>query len=369
MKVALIHDYLREYGGAERVLEALHDIFPDAPVYVAYYQPSGLGPHRERISKWDVRTTWMQRIPFAGRLISPFRVFAVNMFKSLDLSDYEIIISSANSYFAKSVKTTPGQLHIAYIHSPPRYLYGFTTSYNYKKHWWTRIGAELMNHYLRVVDFEVSQKPDILVANSQTVADRIKKFYRRDAQIVYPPVDIERFAEARVVGEGGYFLSVGRLFRGKGIDIIVKACSHLKLPLKVVGTGPELENLKAMAGKSVQFLGELNDEETIKMFANAGATIVASEDEDFGIVPIESMAAGTPVIAVKAGGFRETVVPGKTGEFFARATVEDLIEVLKTFDSTNYKYKDCQKQAKKFSQERFKKEILGLTEVQVKLDT
>ncbi|KKS65084.1 MAG: Glycosyl transferase, group 1 [Candidatus Daviesbacteria bacterium GW2011_GWA1_42_6] len=173
MKVALVHDYLKEYGGAERVVEALHEIFPEAPVYTAYYDPKGLGPHADRLKDWDIKTSWLQKIPGAGRLISPFRLLSAKAFESFDLSEYDVVISSCNIYFSKAVKVKPGALHISYIHTPPRYLYGYATSFNYKKSWWKRIGAELANHYLRIVDFETSQKPDILVANSENVKERI----------------------------------------------------------------------------------------------------------------------------------------------------------------------------------------------------
>ena len=366
MKIALVHDYLREYGGAERVLEALHEIFPQAPIYTAYYNPNGLGVHTQRLKGWDIRTSWLQKIPGANRLISPLRIFAPMIFEGFDLSEYDLVISSCSIYFAKAVRTKPEALHISYIHTPPRYLYGYTTSFNYKKRWWTKVLGEITNHFLRIFDFQTSQRPDILVANSKNVAERIKKFYRREAVVIYPPVDIDKFRidnlEFRIKGKDRYFLSVGRLVRGKGIDIIVEACTKLGLPLKVVGIGPELESLKKMAGKSVEFLGQVEDEEMPEIYAQALATIVASEDEDFGIVPVESMASGTPVIAVRAGGFLETVVERKTGLFFDQATPQSLMEVLKNFEPGRYMAEDCRKQAEKFSQKKFKEEILALIE-------
>lgn len=375
MKIALVHDFLREYGGGERVLEVLHEMFPEAPVFTAYLNPSGLGHYWERIKNWDIKTSWMQKVPWGNKFISPLRVLAPAAFESFDLTEYDLIISSSSTYFANAVITSPESLHINYIHTPPRYLYGYATSYNYKKHWYTRILGELANHFLRLWDFEIAQRPDILVANSKNVAARIKKFYRRDSVIIYPPVDIEKFKVKNK--QGSYYLSLGRLVRGKGTEIIVEACRKLNLPLKVAGSGPELERLKKIAGKDTVFLGLVKEEVLPELFAGAIATIVASEDEDFGIVPVESMAAGTPVIAVKAGGFLETVIEGKTGEFFEKATVDSLMKVLKEFDSKKYKqslnsreleYKseDCRKQSEKFSKERFKKEILELIDRNLK---
>ena len=361
MKVALVHDYLKEYGGAERVLETLHEIFPEAPIYTAYFDPEGLGTHGARIKKWEIRVSWLQKIPFASSLVSPFRIFAPMMFESFDLSEYDVVISSCNTYFSKAVITKPEALHLSYIHTPPRYLYGYTTSFNYKKNTITRILGELANHILRIYDFETSQRPDILIANSKNVVERIKKFYRREPVIIYPPVDVDSFEKIKKQTDK-YFLSVGRLVKGKGIDIIVEACTKLNLLLKVVGTGPEANSLQKISGrgKSVSFLGQVSDSNLPELYAGAIATIVASEDEDFGIVPVESMASGTPVIAVKAGGFLETVVEGKTGQFFNEATADSLIEILQSFDPGKFKVEDCKKQAEKFSKERFKKNILEL---------
>lgn len=352
MKVALIHDYLIEYGGAERVLEALHKIFPKAPVYVAYYDG-------RKFKDWNIKTSWLQFFP--KKLISPFRIFAPKIFEGFNLSDYDLVISSCNVYFSKAVKTKG--LHISYIHTPPRYLYGYTTSFNYKKHWWTRLGGELANHFLRIVDFEVSQRPDILVANSKNVQARIKKFYRRDSVVIYPPLEIgSKYQAVSSKGKKNYYLSVGRLVRGKGIEVIVEACAKLGLPLKVVGIGPEMDSLRTSVDrhKNVNFLGQVKDENLPGLYAGAIATIVASEDEDFGIVPVESLSSGTPVIAVKAGGFLETIIPGKTGQFFDTASVESLTIVLENFDPKNFKKEDLINQAEKFSKERFVREITEL---------
>lgn len=362
MKVALVHDYLREYGGAERVLEALHEMFPEAPVFTAYFDPKGLKNHLE-LKDWNIKTSWMQNWSLGGRLISPFRIFAPLTFENFDLTEFDLVVSSSSTYFANAVITAPSALHINYVHTPPRYLYGYATSYNYKKHWWTRISGEIANHFLRLWDFEIAQRPDVLIANSQNIAARIKKFYKREATVIYPPIDIVNFkAQTSNVKseEKKYYLSVGRLVRGKGIENIVKVFTNLKLPLKIVGSGPLEEELKKMAGENVEFLGHVKDEDLGGIYAGAKVTIVASVDEDFGIVPVESQACGTPVLALKAGGYLETVVSGKTGEFFEQASVKGLEEAVLKFEPLKYYSKDCQKQAEKFSKERFKKEIMEL---------
>lgn len=367
LKVALAHDYLRECGGAERVLEALHEIFPDTPVYTAYVNLEAMGENGKRFKDWDIRPSWFQKFPFANRLLSPFRIFAPMMFESFDMSEYDLVISSSSAtHLSKSVITKPETLHISYIHTPPRFLYGYTTSFNYKKHWWTRIGGEIINHFLRIYDFEVSQRPDILVANSKNIQSRIKKFYRRDSVVVYPPVDLKEFKLQKKKQD--YFLALNRLVRGKGTEVIVTSATKLGISLKVAGAGPEMSGLKALAGKNVEFLGWVSDEERVKLLQNAKALIVASEDEDFGITSIEAQAAGTPVIAPASGGFLETVIDGETGLLYGGSgivTVDNLsggplVEALQKFDSSKFSPEDLRKNAEKFSKERFKKEILEL---------
>lgn len=360
MKVALVHDYLREYGGAERVLEDLHEIFPEAPVYTAYYNPKGLGIHNERIKNWDIRTSWMRYLPFANWLVSPFRILAPKMFESFDLSEYDVVISSDAIYSAKAVITKPHTLNICYIHTPPRYLYGFVTSYNYKKHWWTRVGGEIINHFLRIWDFKLAQRPDILVANSENVRQRIAKFYRREAEVVYPGTDITSLKSQSLnvkTAVKDYYLCLGRLVRSKGVETAVEACNKLKVPLKVAGIGPLLEELKGMAGPTVQILGGVSDEERVELLTNAKALLLLEEEPDFGITAVEAMAVGTPVIAVRAGGYLETVVEGKTGIFIPKATVEELIKALENFDFSKYHIEEMQKQAEKFSKEKFREKI------------
>ncbi len=377
MKVALAHDFLREYGGAERVLEVLHEMFPEAPVFTTYVNLEAMGENGKRFRDWDIRPSWFQKFPFASRLLSPFRIFAPMMFESFDLSEYDLVISSSSAtHLSKSVITKPETLHLSYIHTPPRFLYGYTTSFNYKKHWWTRIGGELINHVMRIYDFEVSQRPDILIANSKNVQARIKKFYRRDSIVIYPPVDLQelKVQSAKLKVKEEYFLVLSRLARGKGVDIIIEACGKLGLPLKIAGTGPEMENLKGLLRRfaprnDVDFLGWVSDEDRMKLLQNAKALIVAAEDEDFGITAVEAQAVGTPVIAPASGGFLETVIDGKTGLLYGgpgMVTVETLTKALQEFDQSKFKEADLRQNAEKFSKERFKKEILELVEKEIK---
>lgn len=378
MRVALVHDYLREYGGAERVLEVLHEIWPEAPVYTAYYDPAALGIHAKKFEGWNIKTSFLQNLPFANKLLSPLRILAPTIFESFDLSEYDLVISSCNTYFSKAVLTKPSALHLSYIHTPPRYLYGYTTSFNYKKHWWTRIAAEVINHFLRVIDFKVSQNPDILIANSKNVAKRIEKFYRRKSEIIYPPVNTSIKGQVSSIKGKKYFLTLSRLSRGKGVEVAVAACTKLNLPLKVVGAGSELEHLKKIAGKNVEFTGSVRDEELPEIYGNAIALLACSEDEDFGITIVEAQAAGVPVIAARAGGHLETIIEGKTGEFYEPGflgdfktyvdpiSVDNLTHILENFNPGKYKDEDLRKNAQKFSKEKFKKQVLELVEENTK---
>lgn len=364
MKVAIAHDYLREYGGAERVLEALLEIFPDAPLYTAYYNPKSLGPNNARFKDRKIITSWFQKFPFAEKLLPPFRLFAPLMFESFDFSDYDVVISSSSAaYLAKSLLTKPHTLHISYIHTPPRFLYGYATSFNYKKNPFVRIFAEISNHFLRLVDYQVSQRPDILVANSENIRERIHKFYHRDSQVIYPPVDLSEFSPTPKKQD--YFLAINRLVRGKGTEVIVAAASQTGIPLKVAGTGPELETLKSQSSKNITFLGWVSDEQRVELIQNAKALILAAEDEDFGITSIEAQAAGTPVIAPRSGGFKETVLDGKTGILYGReglVQVKDLKTAIENFDKHQFDATACRRNAEKFSKEVFKKKILSLVE-------
>jgi glycosyltransferase involved in cell wall biosynthesis len=377
LKIALVHDYLKEYGGAERVLEALHEIWPDAPVYTTVYLPKYLGPHRKRFEKWDVRTSWLQKIPFKAKLISPFRLIAPFIFKSWDFSKYDVVIVSATGAYNPNLIDKGSAKHICYCHTPPRYLYGYPTARDWRKNIFTRVLGEIANHILRMVDFKSAQNVDHFIANSKEVRARIKKFYRKDAVVINPPVDFTGVSREIHTGSGvgshtgnkDYYVAGGRLARAKRVDLAVKACTKLKLPLKVFGKefagyGDELREL---AGSTIEFLGEVTEEEKLKLMAGASAFIFPAELEDFGITPVEAMAIGTPVIAYRSGGVQETIIEGKTGLFFNKPTIASLISVIKQFNNLTIKPSDCIKQARKFSKERFVKEIQRFVNVKVKV--
>lgn len=367
LKIALVHDYIKEYGGAERVLEALHETYPDAPVYTILYSPEFLGPHRERFKNWNIKQSFIQYIPFNYRLISILRIVAPLIFQSFDLSDFDLVIVSATGAYSPNMVRT--KKHICYCHTPPRYLYGYATAREQSRNPLMKGFVCLMCHVLRMVDYVSSKNVDVFIANSQNVAERIKKFYRRESVLIYPPVDISLRSSPNILISQyphiPYYLAGGRLARPKHIDLIMKACKELDVPLKVFGRGfagyeEELKGNEKLT-PHIQFLGEIADEEKLAIMKNAKAFIFAAEDEDFGIVPVEAMSVGTPVIAYKSGGVLETVVEGKTGIFFDQLTVESLIDAIKKFEKMKIKPEECGKQAKQFSKKRFIREIENLT--------
>lgn len=359
MKIALVHDYLKEYGGAERVVEALHEIFPDAPLYTSYYNPKMLGKDAERFKNWDIKVSWMQKIPGMGKLLSPLKFLAPLAFESFDLSEYDVVISSSAAYFAKGVITSQNSVHLAYIHTPPRSLYGYTNGYWYKKNIFTRLFGEILNHYMRLYDFELSQRPDVMVANSENIKQRIKKFYRRDSEVINPPLDLSEFTTVKK-DTADYFLSLARLDPDKNIDLVIKTFNRNGLKLKVVGTGREESKLKKLATGDIEFIGKVSDQDRVALLANAKALIVAAKDEDFGITAIEAQAAGTPVIAFDQGGYRETIINEKTGIFFGDLEIGSLQLAINKFETIKFKTEEIKKNVQKYSKDIFKKQILDL---------
>ncbi len=358
MKVALVHDYIKEYGGAERVLEALHELFPDAPVFTSVYCPQFLGPHKKRFASWDIRTSWLQHIPLKEKLISPLRLLAPSVFKHMDFADFDVVIVSATGAYQSNMIQKGTATHICYCHTPPRYLYGYATARNWKKNPLVRMFGEIANHFLRNTDFQASQNVDYFIANSNEVARRIKKFYRKDATIMYPPVDTPH--TTTIIKKQAFFLTGGRLAQAKHIDLAITACTTLHVPLKVFGKGfaGYGEELKRLAGPTVEFLGEISDAEKWQYMKTAQAFIFPSEDEDFGILPVEAMASGTPVIAYHSGGVIETVIEKKTGLFFHSLSASSLIDAIQKFEKMPIVWsKGCQKQAAQFSKKRFQEKI------------
>ena len=363
LKIALIHDYLREYGGAERVLEALHELYPSAPVFVSFVDEKAMGIHWQRFADWDIRQTWFAKIPLIKKLYSPLRVLVDKAFMSLNLSEYDLVISSSNAFEAKAVQVKNGT-HLCYCHTPPRALYGYSTMTDWKKNPLIKFGGAIINHYMRIIDFKHAQKVDHFIANSQETKRRIEKFYRRESKVIHPPVNMVTKEQLKKYQQQAakkyptnYYLYISRLSFSKHPELAVQAANQLGINLKVAGSGKMESKLKAMASNNIEFMGAVNDEQLHLLLAGAKGLIYPVADEDFGIVPVEAMAHGVPVIAHKSGGPLETVVDGETGVFFDDLTVEGLIKALNKFEKTKFNVEKIFKHAQQFSKSNFEKNI------------
>ena len=335
MKVALVHDYLIDYGGAEVVLSALHEIYPQAPLYTLVLEKKRLGKFWGKFKDAKIITSWFNDLPFASRLISPLRFLLPLIWTSFDFSDFDVVITSASWAITKGVKKGNKTIEICYLHTPPRYLYGYDTSRKWQCRWFAPLidfYALIVNHFLRQFDFKQAQKVDYFVANSENVGQRIKKFYRRSYQVLYPPVEIPSSGSSFSGIKRNYFLTGGRLVVSKNFDLVIKACQKLGKPLKIFGVGPEETKLKKLAGKKIEFVGQVTDAERSKLYQGAKAFIAAQKDEDFGLTPVEAQGNGCPVIAFRGGGYLESVVENKTGIFFDQLTAESLEEAIKKLE-------------------------------------
>ena len=360
MKIAIVHDYIKEYGGAERVLEDLIRIYPKAEIFTTVFLPEYLGPHKNRFLKYKIRTSFLNHIPFRAKLISPLRLLSPFAFKSFDFSGYDIIIvSQTGAYFPNSLDKKTAKL-ITYTHTPPRYLYGYKTARDLSKNKVIYLLAHIANHFLRMVDSRSSESVDQFIANSEEVKARIEKFYRREAVVVYPPVEINsQLAITNSQLSKDYYLTGGRLARAKGIDVIVKAFNKNGLPLKIFGKGfaGYDEDLRSMAKENIEFVGEVSDSEKFELMSKAKAFVFASYDEDFGITPVESMGVGTPVIAFKSGGVKETVIDGVSGLFYDKNTPESLNRAIEKFEKMKFDKAKVKAVANKFSAKEFERRI------------
>lgn len=363
MKVALVHDQINEYGGAERVLEVLSEMYPDAPIYTAFYKKNSLAWKHFKHKK--IIPSWAHYIPFfSTKLHSPLRFLAPWIWGSFDFSEYDVVITSASWYVTKGVLGQRLMTHdkrpieICYCHTPPRWLYGYRTSVEWQRFWPVKVYGIIVGHFMRMYDFAASQRVDYFIANSEEVQARIKKFYRCESVVIYPPVSLPKIPQVK---RGDYYFIVSRIVGGKGLDLAVEAASKLGIKLKIAGAPAgyytEHKKLAKMAKGNIEFLGHVTDEELVKLYAGAKAFFALSADEDFGITPVEAMLCGTPVIAYYGGGYKETVVDGKTGVFFRSLTAESLMEAIKKFERMKISSDECKKQAEKFSKERFEKEI------------
>jgi glycosyltransferase involved in cell wall biosynthesis len=346
MRVAIVHDYLNQYGGAERVLEALHALYPTAPVFTSIFDAAAMPEH---YGAWDIRTSWMQQLPGWRRHFRNYFLLYPSAFESFDLSGYDLILSSSSAY-AKGIIPAPGARHICYCHTPMRFAWR-TDAYVERERIDGLKGAILpiMLTYVRLWDVVTAPRVDLFVANSGAVAARIARYYGRSSIVVPPPVDLPPFAEAP---PGDFYLAGGRLVPYKRLDLAVRAFTALRLPLKIFGDGRDREALEAIAGPTVEFLGRVDEARRRELFAGCRAFLFPGE-EDFGITPLEAMAAGRPVIAYAAGGALETVVEGVTGRFFHQQSVAALAAAVAMSRGDRYEPEAIRRHAEGFGHAMF----------------
>lgn len=369
-RVAIVHDWLVG-GGAEQVVLELHKIFPDAPIYTSYCSKEW----RDRLNH-KVITGFLQAWPFSAirKFLPLLRIW---WFSNLNLSNYDLIICSSGNGEAKHIKIGKWKMengkkpvHILYCHTPTHYYWRHYNQYIKNPGFGflnpiARLGLKILVKPLRKLDYKTAQKPDVIIANSTHIQSDIKKYYGRDSVVIHPPVDTERFrlsaSSSQLPAKKG-FVTVGRQVPYKKTEIIIEACNKLKFPLTVVGNGPENKRLKRLAGPTVIFDSSADNKKVADYMAESEAFIFAAE-EDFGITPVEAMASGTPVIAYKAGGALDYVVPGKTGEFFDQQNAESIKKVLSDFNFNNYYPDKIRKYANDFNQNKFQDKILRLVKI------
>lgn len=366
-RIAIVCDWLTNPGGAERVVLALHEMYPEAPIFTSIYNRRAL----PQFEKADVRTSFLQHWPFAKRHHQLYFPWMPVAFESFDLDAFDIVISSSHSC-AKGVITKPNTLHLSYCHSPPRYLWdgshGYLEDYPWPR-WLKRTVIPRYLQKLRVWDRAAAERVDVFVANSQHVAKRIAKYYRREATVIYPSGgervenNVEQGNKENFSSKN--FLAVGRLIPYKRFDLIVKAFNELGLPLKIVGVGNQLGVLRKMArsNPNIEFLGHVSEEELHRHYREARA-LIFPQVEDFGITPLEAMSHGCPVIAYAEGGAVETVAEGKSGHFFRMQTPEALVEAVRKFESMKFDEETIRGQAEQFSRAHFEEIFSAFLEEQ-----
>lgn len=354
MKLALVHDFLIQDGGAERVLSAFSEIWPEAPIFTIVANKK---KWQKIFSGREIKTSFLQKIPFGIKIYQFFLPLIPLAASSLDLRGYDIILSSSSA-FAKGIKTPPGAVHICYCHTPTRYLWQDTYSYLEELPYNDIIKKAILKIFplLRKFDLNAAKSPNFFIANSKEVQRRIGAYYGKTSEVICPPVETNKFFISPKLGN--YFLIGGRLVSYKRYDLAIEAFNRLGVPLKIFGAGREYKKLKSLAKRNIEFLGNVSDEEKSKLYSGALAFIYPQE-EDFGLTAVEAMASGRPVIAYAKGGALETVIPGVTGELFFNQTWEALAFTIFKFKPENYNPEAIRNFALQFDIEKFKEKISG----------
>ena len=355
MKLAFVHDFLVQNGGAERVLLALHDLWPSAPIYTIVHDPDRVdAAFRGR----DIRTSFLQQVPFGVRRYQWFLPWMPSAIERHNLMEYDIVISSSSA-FAKGIITGPETLHICYCHTPTRYLWTDTHTYirELTYNWLVKRIVPFLFTNLRLWDQMTADRVDHFIANSLTVQDRIRKYYKRESTVIHPPITIEQFArgDEGVTREDFYCIG-GRLVSYKRYDIAIAAFNKLGIPLKIFGTGPEESRLRAHAKSNIEFCGYVSPENLRSLYQGARA-FLHPQEEDFGLTALEAMASGCPLIAYARGGALETVIEGVTGMFFEEQTWESLADAVLHFERERYIPQKLHEHVQQFDVVRFQRRM------------
>ncbi len=377
MKLALVHDFLVQHGGAEEVLKVFHDVWPEAPIYTLVHDPKRIG---SLFSGADIRSSFIQRLPFGKRRYQWFLPLMPTAIERHDLTGYDVVLSSSSA-FAKGAITSPETLHLCYCHTPTRYLW--TDTHRYLHDRGTLPPMRSLIHPLlslmRLWDRQAADRADHFIANSKNVQSRIQKYYRRDSYVIHPPVDTSRFTinnEKREVELPGgsstsasqtvelrqvqsnrnYFLAGGRLVAYKRFDLIVRVFNRLGIPLKIFGTGPAFAALRKEAKPNIEFLGFVDASERAELYRNCTA-FIHPQEEDFGLTVIEAMASGRPVIAYAKGGALETIKEGETGILFHEQIWEALADAVLRFNASQFDSQKIRAHAMQWDVEQFKTKI------------
>lgn len=355
IKVAIVHYWLVGMRGGEKVVEALCELFPQADIFTHVYNPDRIS---NEIQRHSVKTTFISRLPFARTHYQNYLPLMPFALEQLDLRKYDLVISSESGP-AKGVITRPDALHICYCHTPMRYVWSAYHAYRARSNLLIRILMPAVMHRLRIWDVASASRVDHFIANSYNVADRIRKYYRREAVVVYPPVDLREPSGTTPTED--FYLLVGQIVAYKGVDVAIDAFNRLGKRLVVIGHGEAFQKLKQMAGPTIEMLGWQDDATLRDYYARCRALIFVA-DEDFGMVPVEAMSAGRPVIAFGRGGALETVIPGKTGVLFDDQTAESLIDAISHFEAIepSFDRQGIARHAQRFTKQEFKIQIVDL---------
>lgn len=352
MKIAIIHDWLPYVGGAEKALACMLELFPDATLYTSVYNKKKMGDYFKGV---DIRTSFIDHLPFGKTKHSIYLNLMPYAFEQFDLRGYDLVLSSSTSC-AKGVLTDAKTLHICYCNTPMRYAWDFYFDYLCKSNNPIRkVLIHLLMHKIRLWDVLSANRVDYFIANSHNVERRIRKHYRRVADVIYPPVSVQKNILS-VPTEGSYYLVVSRLVSYKRVDLAVQAFNQLNLPLLVVGEGPEKKNLEKQAKSNIRFVGRASDEEIAEYYQQCKAFIFPGE-EDFGITPVEAQSYGKPVIAYGQGGALETVIDGVTGIFFREHTAEALLDAIKKAEEISFDINNLHQNALRFDEDVFKSNL------------